>query len=96
MEDVALPGTKIVDKDSGKTIGQIVSKPASGTSIILAQMRLDEVGLLEKKGVNWSQRNKIVIGDDESTVYRYLPYIPTWWPEIDPKTGKGVEAKEDV
>jgi folate-binding protein YgfZ len=89
LEDVALPGAKIMNQKDGKTIGQIISTPASGTPIVLAQMRLDQVGLLESKDkdMKWSQTNKIMIGDGLRE-YRYLPYIPLWWPEIDPKTGK--------
>ena len=30
-------------------------------------------------------------GDHE---YRYLPFLPLWWPEIDPETGKA-KADED-
>lgn len=90
LETIAVPGAKIIDKKDGKTIGQVVSSPAPGTSVILAQMRLDETGLLQSKDAKWSMMNKIVIGDGEKE-YRYLPYLPIWWPEIDPKTGKAVE-----
>ena len=87
LEDIAVPGAKIVDKKDGKTIGRVISSPAPGTSVILAQMRLDEVGLLESENLKWSQTNKIVIGEG-TTEYRYLPYMPNWWPEIDRKSGK--------
>jgi folate-binding protein YgfZ len=87
LEGIAVPGAKIIDKKDGKTIGQIISSPASGTPIVLAQMRLDDVGLLESKKGKFSMTNKILIGDSTKE-YRYLPYLPIWWPEIDRKSGK--------
>ncbi len=89
LETIAVPGAKIIDKKDGKTIGQVISSPAPGTSIILAQMRLDETGLLDSKDSKWSMLNKVLIGNGKKE-YKYLPYMPIWWPEIDPKTGKAV------
>ena len=87
LEEVAIPGAKIVDKKDGKTIGTIISSPASGTPVVLAQMRLDQVGLLGGK-TKWNRLNQITIGDD-AREFRYLPFMPLWWPDkIDPKTGK--------
>merc|ERR1712038_1109728 len=82
LEKIAVPGAKIVDQKNGKTIGEIISTPASGTPIVLAQMRLDQVGLLQSKEKNnkWRYTNKITIGDESSKEYRYLPFIPLWWP----------------
>jgi hypothetical protein len=34
-----------------------------------------------------------MIGDSEKE-YRYLPFLPLWWPDIDPATGKGKEEQE--
>ena len=53
-------GDKIQDTKDGKTIGQIIATPADGTNVVLAQMRLDRVGLLGN-GV-WNHTNKITIG----------------------------------
>jgi folate-binding protein YgfZ len=50
-------GDKIVDSQDGKTIGQIIGPPEPGTNVVLAQMRLDKVGLLGD-GV-WTHTNKI-------------------------------------
>ena len=93
VSELAVPGASIVDKKDGKTIGKIVSSPAPGTTVILAQMRLDRVGLLGKDE-NWSRTNKILIGEG-SKEYRYLPYLPLWWPDIDSETGKEEEKKAD-
>jgi len=88
LEKVAVPGAKILDQKDGKPIGQIISLPASGSPVILAQMRLDQVGLLKNdSGIKWNQTNKILIGEGLRE-FRYLPFLPLWWPEIDPKTGK--------
>jgi hypothetical protein len=89
INELATPGTSIIDKKDGKTIGKIVSSPASGTTVLLAQMRLDRLGLLgANDGSNkWSLTNKILIGESTKE-YRYLPYLPLWWPEIDRETGK--------
>ncbi|KAL7527051.1 hypothetical protein ACHAWF_002019, partial [Thalassiosira exigua] len=95
---LAVPGASIVDKSDGKTIGKVVSGPAPGTTVILAQMRLDRLGLLGPAH-RWSRTNKILIGDESKEEYRYLPYLPLWWPEIDPATGKEKvkeEEEEDV
>ncbi|GFH46787.1 hypothetical protein CTEN210_03261 [Chaetoceros tenuissimus] len=93
LEEHAKPGAKIIDKKDGKTIGQVISSPASGTSVLLAQMRLDEVGLLESDKSKFSMTNKIQIGDSVNE-YRYLPYIPIWWPDVDRKSGKELEKKD--
>lgn len=87
LEAFAVPGAKIVDAKDGKTIGQVISTPAPGTPILLAQMRLDEVGLLDNGDRKFSMTNKILIGDCKEE-YRFLPYMPIWWPEIDRETGK--------
>ena len=106
LEQIAIPGAKIVNQKDGKTIGEIISSPASGTPLVLALMRLDEVGLLQssskgsssgdEKGAaaaaaenknKWSLTNKILIGDGQRE-YRYLPFLPLFWPEIDNKSGK--------
>lgn len=88
LEKSAIPGAEILDQKDGKSIGQILSSPAAGIPVVLAQMRLDQVGLLQTTSdLKWSHTNKIQIGDG-SREYRYLPYLPLWWPEIDPKTGK--------
>jgi len=81
-------GNMIIDKDDGKTIGQVLSVPVQGTNVILAQMRLERLGLLEGEGTaKWSRLNRILIGDDR-TECRFLPYLPLWWPRINPLTGK--------
>jgi len=87
---VALPGASIVDKKDGKTIGKIVSAPAPGTTVLLAQMRLDRVGLLGEKW-KWTRTNRVVVGESTKEL-RYLPYLPLWWPEIDSTTGKEKES----
>jgi len=91
IEQVAVPGAKIVNKHDGKTVGQIITHPAPGTSVVLAQMRLDEVGLLDSEKGGFKMTNKILIGDDGTKEFRYLPYIPIWWADIDSKTGKEKE-----
>ena len=95
LSQLAIPGASIVDKKDGKTIGKIISTPAPGTNVLLAQMRLDRLGLLGNNQ-KWSRTNKILIGDSTKE-YRYLPYLPLWWPEIDGNTGKEkiVDEKEE-
>jgi len=89
IHDIGKLGTSIIDKKDGKTIGKIVSSPASGTTVLLAQMRLDRLGLLKESGGDgrWSRTNKVLIGESTKE-YRFLPYLPLWWPEIDAETGK--------
>lgn len=85
-------GDKLVDKEDGKTIGQIIAGPEPGTNVILAQLRLDRIGLLGQ-GV-WKHTNKVQVGNLEGD-YRYLPYLPLWWPEIDRENGKAKEQDEE-
>lgn len=87
ISELAVPGASIVDKKDGKTIGKIISTPAPGTTVLLAQMRLDRLGMLGTDQ-KWSRTNKILIGDASAKEFRYLPYLPLWWPEIDRETGK--------
>jgi folate-binding protein YgfZ len=87
-----VPGAKIVDVVTKKTIGQIVSTPGSGSNVVLALMRLESVGLLQ--GGIWSKTNKVCIGDGDTEV-RYLPYLPLWWPELDIATGKAKEPTDE-
>mmetsp|Transcript_20212 Transcript_20212/g.22589 ORF Transcript_20212/g.22589 Transcript_20212/m.22589 type:complete len:465 (+) Transcript_20212:123-1517(+) len=87
--------TKIIDTVDNKTIGQIVSAPAPGTSILLAQMRLDRVGFSNNGKTPWSRLNKVRLGNMKKE-YRYLPYTPLWWPIIDTKTGKAREPEEEA
>ena len=87
-------GDKLVDARDGRTIGHLVAAPEEGTNVVLASMRLDAVGLIGDG--NWTQQNKIYITGscDQSTSrkrgasFRYLPYLPLWWPKVDPVTGK--------
>jgi hypothetical protein len=60
LEEIAVPGAKIVDVKDGKTIGQIISAPAPGTPVLLAQMRLDEVGLLDSEDRKFSMKLEMV------------------------------------
>ena len=101
MHKFRLSPIVIVDKKDGKTIGKVISTPAPGTTVILAQMRLDRLGLLgtsDNATNKWLRTNKILIGNESTKEYRYLPYLPLWWPEIDKETGKekiDVEEKKD-
>jgi folate-binding protein YgfZ len=93
VEDDCQAGAKIVEKDSGKTVGRVLSPPVKGTNVVLALMRMDSVGMMS--GGTWSNINKIKIGDTSTNEFRYLPYLPLWWPEIDPETGKAKEISDD-
>ena len=93
IADLAQPGASIIDKKDSRTIGKILSTPAPGTTVLLAQMRLDRLGLLGSEH-KWSRTNKILIGDSDKE-YRFLPFLPLWWPDIDPATGKA-KAEEIV
>jgi len=94
IERTCQGGAKIVNVHDGRTVGKIVSPPMPGTNLILALTRLESVGLL--KGGMWSKTNKVTVGDtDSSAQLRYLPYLPLWWPRLDPETGKGKEDDDD-
>jgi len=96
VSEHAVRGAKIIDEKDGKTIGQILStSPAPGTTVVLAQMRMDRVGLAEG-GAPWSRKNTIRIGDEKGgQSLRYLPYLPLWWPDIDRASGKAQIVEED-
>jgi hypothetical protein len=90
VEERAVNGTKLIDVKDGKTIGQVLSTPAPGTTVVLVQMRLDRLGLAAE-GEKWERTNKVRFGDDKKE-FRTLPYLPLWWPTLDYATGK---AKPD-
>lgn len=91
LEEHATPGTKISDVKDGKKIGEIISPPVKGTNVVLAQMRLDRVGLLGSNA--WDRTNRVKLGDGSGEL-RYLPYLPLWWPKIDEETGKAQEEDD--
>jgi transferase CAF17, mitochondrial len=93
MESVCTSGAKLTDVQSGQTVGQIVASPVKGTNVVLALMKLDQVGL--HLGSIWSRTNKVKIGTASDTEWRYLPYLPLWWPELDLRTGKGRAEDDD-
>lgn len=82
-------GAKITDAETGQNVGQIVAPPVPGTNLVIGLMRLEKVGLLSPG--TWSKTNKVKIGDAE---FRYLPYLPLWWPEIDRETGKAKQNND--
>lgn len=85
---------RIIDSKSGEVIGKILSPPVPGTNVVLALMRMDRVGLLQ--GGFWSKVNKVKIGVDNNNEFRYLPYLPLWWPlELDLKTGKAKPPRSE-
>jgi transferase CAF17, mitochondrial len=90
LHDACHAGVKLVDTVSGETVGQVVAPPLPGTNVILALMRLETVGLLA--GGVWSKTNKIAMGEHE---FRYLPYLPLWWPELSLSTGKAKTDSDD-
>jgi hypothetical protein len=92
VEERAVHGTKLMDVKDGSTIGQVVSTPAPGTTVVLVQMRLDRLGLTEK-GEKWERTNKVRFGDDKKE-FRTLPYLPLWWPPLDYATGKAKPEDE--
>ena len=58
-------GDKIYDTKDGKTIGQIVALPEEGTNVLLAQMRLDKVGLLTPPSKKRKPKKDGVEEDDD-------------------------------
>ena len=68
-----------------------MAPPVKGTNVALVLMRLESVGLLHG-GTTWSKTNKIKVSDKE---FRYLSYLPLWWPELSMNTGKARTDGED-
>lgn len=64
-------GDKIYDSKDGKAIGQIIALPEEGTNVLLAQMRLDKVGLLDTP-----PKRKSKDGDEGSSSDH--DDLPTW------------------
>ena len=92
LEELAVHGAKIIDTADDQTIGKILSPPVPGSNIVNALCRLDCIALM---GNNmWNHHNKVRIGDSD-VIFRYLPFVPLWWPRLDPETGKAEEAHED-
>jgi folate-binding protein YgfZ len=85
---------RMIDSKTGEVIGKILSPPVPGTNVVLALMRMERVGLLQ--GGFWSKVNKVKIGTDHQHEFRYLPYLPLWWPlELDLKTGKAKPPRSE-
>ena len=83
-------GEKIIERKTGKVVGMIISPPVPGTTVALAQMRLDYLGLLNSSDNDqqqWERTSKVIIGSNDEE-YRLLPYLPLWWPSIDDTNGK--------
>jgi len=99
-EAFSVKGAKLLDAESSDTIGEIISPMSEGSSVVLAQMRMDRVGITKGKKGAWSALNKIIVKGTDKTQnrkeWRYLPYLPLWWPPVvDPKTGKEGEISSD-
>jgi len=92
VEERAEQGTKVIDVKDGKTIGQVITSPAPGTTVALVQMRLDRIGLADE-GEKFQRTNRVRFGDDKKE-FRTLPYLPLWWPPMDYATGKGLPEEE--
>lgn len=60
LQTYAKVGAKIKDLRDGTTIGQIVSEPLEGTNVVLAMVRLDQIGLLNKGNI-WKRTNRVKI-----------------------------------
>ena len=92
LVDELKPGNKLINSENGKVIGDIVAPPVAGTSVVLAQMRLDNV--IPK--LSWKEMNQVRVQNSDNDVLcdhlRYMPYMPLWWPrELDEKTGKELQ-----
>jgi folate-binding protein YgfZ len=94
VKERAVPGTKLVDVKDGNTIGQVISTPAPGTTVVLMQMRLDRLGLADK-GEKWERTNKVRFENDKKE-FRALPYLPLWWPPLDYATGKAKPPQDEI
>ena len=92
LPKVAVHGTKIVDTNDGKTVAKILSPPVKGTNVVTALCQLDAMALMGNNP--WEHFNKVRIGESDR-VFRYLPYLPLWWPPLDPETGKAKEMTEE-
>jgi folate-binding protein YgfZ len=66
-------GDKIYDTKDGKPIGQIIALPEEGTNVLLAQMRLDKVGLLDTPPPRRNPKD----GEDKNNAAE-LDDLPTW------------------
>mmetsp|Transcript_18298 Transcript_18298/g.42125 ORF Transcript_18298/g.42125 Transcript_18298/m.42125 type:complete len:500 (-) Transcript_18298:86-1585(-) len=64
-------GDKIYDTTDGKPIGQIIALPEEGTNVLLAQMRLDKVGLLDTTLKRKLKDNENIHGTEQDD-------LPTW------------------
>eukprot|EP00534_Pseudo-nitzschia_fraudulenta_P015159 CAMPEP_0201237100 /NCGR_PEP_ID=MMETSP0852-20130820/8413_1 /ASSEMBLY_ACC=CAM_ASM_000632 /TAXON_ID=183588 /ORGANISM="Pseudo-nitzschia fraudulenta, Strain WWA7" /LENGTH=514 /DNA_ID=CAMNT_0047531219 /DNA_START=41 /DNA_END=1585 /DNA_ORIENTATION=+ len=71
-------GDKIYDTKDGKAIGQIIALPEDGTNVLLAQVRLDRVGLLEAPASSRKQAAKEKNGDGKSGIPEHSDDLPTW------------------
>jgi len=84
-------GSKITNKVDGRTVGEIVSTAIPGTTVVVAQMRLDFLGMDNETSAQkerWKATSKVVIGDGKKEL-RILPYLPVWWPgKVNFATGK--------
>lgn len=65
-------GDKLYDTKDGKPIGQIIALPEEGTNVLLAQMRLDKVGLLDTP----PRRRKSKEGEEKDNAES--DDLPTW------------------
>eukprot|EP00522_Entomoneis_paludosa_P015563 CAMPEP_0172447932 /NCGR_PEP_ID=MMETSP1065-20121228/7073_1 /TAXON_ID=265537 /ORGANISM="Amphiprora paludosa, Strain CCMP125" /LENGTH=575 /DNA_ID=CAMNT_0013199305 /DNA_START=83 /DNA_END=1810 /DNA_ORIENTATION=- len=90
LQDAAIPGAKITD--DGATVAKILTAPMPGTNVVTALVKMDSMALMGKN--MWNHHNKVRIGESDK-VFRYLPYIPLWWPALDPETGKKLEKSEE-
>jgi len=93
LQATAAKDSKVMDIESGDTVAKILSPPVKGTNIVTALVKMEAMALMGDE--LWDYHNKVRIGESEK-VFRYLPYLPLWWPALDPDTGKAKQVAEDV
>lgn len=87
MPDVPA-GTSVVDVETGKAVGKVVSRQA-GVAAAVAQLRLDRVVPTHANLVLVPEGGDLESTPDTERTY-VQPFLPPWWPAggIDPATGQ--------
>jgi folate-binding protein YgfZ len=81
--------SKLIDTKTNKSVGEVLTTPLPGHNLAVCQLRLDFI----TKDYTTDNIVEIELENGDKKLYKLLPFIPSWWPKMDWKSGKATKEK---